>query len=682
MGESASPSDLFNEVAHEFAERLRHGELPSLSEYTNRYPELAGEIRDLFPTLVMMEQLGSGEDQIADRPADDPSQWKSMPERLGEYRILREIGRGGMGIVYEAEQESLGRHVALKVLTRHRDLGPIQLLRFEREARAAALLHHTNIVPVFAVGEDNGVHYYAMQYIQGRNLDVVLREMIRLRGDTGGGGITPIERDNTSANLTRGLLTNRFHVQAGPALVNLGDASRAEPADVTSTPTAGSMIAEQQSVGGTCVSSASSDFGRKHSHYHRSVARLGMQAADALAHAHTHGIVHRDIKPANLLLDLQGTLWVTDFGLARAETAEELTTPGDIVGTLRYMAPERFQGKSDRRSDIYGLGLSLYEMLTLKPAFSPSHRLELMSKIREHEPERPRKVDPQIPRDLETIILKAIAKNPSDRFADAGEMARELARFVEGRPIRSRRATVPERLWRWSWRNPAVAILTMLAALLTTILAITSTTAAWNFRDQRDAVRREQQNTQAELARSLLLQGRAMRYSRQPGRRTEGLEILSKAAGIALREKAPTDLTDSLRNEMIATLAEIDERPVQTWPGLHLAPENASFSLDDDRYVVVSDDGSLHLHRLSDRAEVQVDRPAIASALSWPVLVPGGRFMMVRYDRERTMLWDLVRRELHPGWPTDVHCATYRLDGRQVAAVRADGGSASTTCRQ
>jgi len=149
MGESMSESDVFNELAYEFAERFRRGERPSLTEYTNRYPELADEIRDLFPALVMMEHLGSGDDRLSESVAERSRSGQSVPERLGDYRILREIGRGGMGIVYEAEQESLGRHVALKVLFHHRHLGPIQLIRFQREARAAALLHHTNIVPVF-----------------------------------------------------------------------------------------------------------------------------------------------------------------------------------------------------------------------------------------------------------------------------------------------------------------------------------------------------------------------------------------------------------------------------------------------------------------------------------------------------------------------------------------------------
>jgi serine/threonine protein kinase len=178
-----SEPDLFNDLAHEFAERYRRGERPALSEYTNRYPDLAQDIRELFPSLVMMEELGSDVEKPTDIAASELLRHEPPPPRLGDYRILREIGRGGMGIVYLAVQESLGRHVALKILPRHHQLRPIQLMRFQREARAAALLHHTNIVPVFGVGEHEGVHYFAMQYIQGQGLDAVLRDVLRFRLD-------------------------------------------------------------------------------------------------------------------------------------------------------------------------------------------------------------------------------------------------------------------------------------------------------------------------------------------------------------------------------------------------------------------------------------------------------------------------------------------------------------------
>ena len=294
-------------------------------------------------------------------------------------------------------------------------------------------------------------------------------------------------------------------------------------------------------------SSTSTMLGDSDAHYYRSVARLGMQVAEALAYAHQHKVLHRDIKPANLLLDLRGTVWVTDFGLAKAEGALELTSPGDVVGTLRYLAPERFRGKADPRSDIYSLGLSLYELLTFTPAFQASHRVEYIHAILHEEPPRPRVRDPWIPLDLETIVLKSISKNPSERYKGADEMARELGRFVEGRPILSRRASLYERVWRWSRRNRATAALILVAASLTSILAIGSTTAAWKFREQRNAVRDEEEKTRAnlsralraerdqkaELGRSFLIQARAVRDSGRPGRRADALETLEKAAQIA-----------------------------------------------------------------------------------------------------------------------------------------------------
>jgi serine/threonine protein kinase len=176
MGNQRNPIE---RLAEEFLTRYRGGERPALSEYTNQNPELADEIRDLFPVLVLMEKAGpSGHDRIAE---PQESAERRMPERLGEYRLLREIGRGGMGVVYEAEQESLGRHVALKVLPNSALSDPHRLARFRQEARAAARLHHTNIVPIFGVGEASGCHFFAMQYIPGQALDQVLDELRKLR---------------------------------------------------------------------------------------------------------------------------------------------------------------------------------------------------------------------------------------------------------------------------------------------------------------------------------------------------------------------------------------------------------------------------------------------------------------------------------------------------------------------
>jgi eukaryotic-like serine/threonine-protein kinase len=441
MSDAKPQRNPIDELAEQFAQRLRRGERPALTEYVRQYPELADEIRELFPALVMMEQLKP-------TSADDEPATGERPERIDDYRLLREIGRGGMGIVYEAEQISLGRHVALKVLSGDNLTNATYLERFRREAKAAARLHNRNIVPVFEVGENNGVHYYAMQFIRGEGLDKVLNDVRCLRGRTSAilGGqdtINPL----TSQSVAQSLLSGRFEY---PAAAESSGACIPEPSAPSST-----------------LSGAESE-----AEYCRSVARVGLQVAEALAYAHKQGILHRDIKPSNLLLDWQGTVWITDFGLAKAEDADELTRTGDIVGTIRYMAPERFEGTSLPQSDVYALGMTLYEMLTLRPAFGDTNRARLMQRILHEEPPPPRRFDPRIPRDLETVVLKAIAHDPRRRYATAEDMAEDLRRFLADRPIQARRSSVLEQMWRWCRRNPAVAGLTAVVGLLLLLIAI------------------------------------------------------------------------------------------------------------------------------------------------------------------------------------------------------------------
>jgi serine/threonine protein kinase/lipopolysaccharide biosynthesis regulator YciM len=392
------------------------------------------------------------------RPETSPGP-EGPPARLGEYRILREVGRGGMGVVYEAVQESLGRHVALKVLPPHALLSAEHRERFRREARAAALLHHSNIVPVFGTGEDRGVHFYAMQFIHGQGLDRVLRE---LRGARGEGAAAspeapgqPAPGPDLTAGLTQGLRTGRF--PGGPS-----GAAAAPPSPAGPTVSAAAGAATPRS--GLA--------GSREGEYFRGVARVGVQVAEALAYAHRQGILHRDIKPANLLLDAQGTVWVTDFGLAKAEGADELTHPGDIVGTLRYLAPERFDGVSDPRGDVYGLGATLYELLTLRPAFDEPERARLIERVTRGDLARPRQLDGRIPRDLETVVLKALAREPAERYPSAEALAEDLRRFLLDRPIRARRAGLAERTWRWCRRNPVVAGLLAAAVVLAAGLGV------------------------------------------------------------------------------------------------------------------------------------------------------------------------------------------------------------------
>jgi len=436
------PIDPVGPLADEFLARHRRGEQPAVADYAERCPEHAERIKQLFPMLLTMEAAGA--DPSLGRtvaPAEPGGEWAGPRlDRVGGYRLLREIGRGGMGIVYEAEQVALGRHVALKVLPLYAARGGSGLERFRQEAKAAARLHHTNIVPVYEVGQDGDAYFYAMQFIAGQPLDQVLDEVRKFREPGGGTEGRPA----LPANVAHSLLTG---LPMPPP------------------------VAEAEPPGQTAPSSAASAAGGA---YYRSVARIGIQVAQALDYAHREGVIHRDVKPSNLLLDADGRVWVTDFGLAKTD-GSALTQTGDIVGTVRYMAPERFNGWSDPRSDVYALGLTLYEMVGLRPAFDAAEQGKLMDQVLHQEPPALRRADPHVPRDLETIIVKAIDREPSRRYQTAAVFGADLQRFLEDRPILARRAGVAERAWRWGKRNPALAAaaaLTFFSLLAVTVVSV------------------------------------------------------------------------------------------------------------------------------------------------------------------------------------------------------------------
>jgi tetratricopeptide (TPR) repeat protein len=446
---------------------------------------------------------------------------------IAGFRIIREIGRGGMGVVYEAVEEVLSRRVALKVLPASALPHPIQIQRFEREAKAAARLHHTNIVPVFGVGEQDGQHYYIMQYIDGLGLDAVLRELRAVR-ETAQASRSPrevgthddIDRrqkhaappDDTAephvaaADVARSLVSGAF---AGTTVLG----AAAPTAEGESGPTAvlPPWRVSTHVAAASSTSPALSDTSEMFSHselnrpYFQSLARIGLQAAEALEYANRQGVLHRDVKPSNLLLDTQGNVWLTDFGLAKTAESDDLTTTGDIVGTLRYMAPERFQGNCDARSDLYGLGLTMYEMVALRPAFIEADRFKLIERIRHGEPTPLKMVTPKVPRDLATIIHKAVEREPSRRYATAAALAEDLRRFLEGRPILARQTSRPERLARWVRRNPWVAafVVALTFGLLGSALqAIRATRAERAARLAEEATRTERDRAEAEATKA------------------------------------------------------------------------------------------------------------------------------------------------------------------------------------
>jgi serine/threonine protein kinase/tetratricopeptide (TPR) repeat protein len=459
MSGPGAEADLVGQLADEFLERYRRGERPTLTEYTARHPELAEQIRELFPGLVMLEDVRPGPPTVVGTTAGPGV--AGCRRRLGEYRIVREVGRGGMGVVYEAEQESLGRRVALKVLPPGALGDARHVERFQREARAAARLHHSNIVPVFGVGEEGGTHFYAMQYIEGQPLDQVLAELRRLRDEARPRAGPPGGQDGAGA----------AHPAADRPAKTVGPADGPAP-------------------------SSSGLLSDPHRPYAKSVAHVGVQVAEALEYAAGQGVLHRDVKPSNVLLDVWGTAWLTDFGLAKAAGTPDLTRPGDLVGTLRYLAPERFEGRADVRSDVYALGLTLYELLALRPVFDGHDQAELTRQITAAEVRRLDRVNPQLPRDLVTIVHKAMAKDPADRYQTAGALADDLRRFLGDRSIAARRPSLLEQGWRWCRRNPTGA------ALVASVLALVLLAAGGGlWLERQQAERRAERARRRDLAR-------------------------------------------------------------------------------------------------------------------------------------------------------------------------------------
>jgi eukaryotic-like serine/threonine-protein kinase len=492
-----SAADPLGQIADEFAEAFRQGRRPSVEEFARRYPEQADEIRAMLPALVLMEKAKCADDAPGEGGrAADPATPAAVPppRQLGDYQILREIGHGGMGVVYDAEQVSLGRHVALKVLTPQLLRDDNQRRRFEREAKAAAKLHHTNIVPVFGTGEHDGTPYYVMQFIQGTSLDVVIEELARM----GPGSKAPTDSaptvtfaDREVSAIAHSLLTGIYRPAAEAA---------APPAGFDVSSRSGTAVRPSDTSGaGSSVSlpgqSGVSPGGKARKlTYWQSVARVGVQVADALEYAHRQGVVHRDVKPSNLLLDLAGTVWVTDFGLAKADGSENLTHTGDVLGTLRYLPPEAFDGKADARGDVYALGLTLYELVALRPAFDARDRHKLIKLVTTAEPEPVGRVRKGVPRDLETIIHKAIDRDPARRYQTAGALESDLQRFLDDEPIHARRSSSGERLARWCRRNPALAGLLAAVALLLLGVAVVSTGAAFRIAAARDEARQNAQD--------------------------------------------------------------------------------------------------------------------------------------------------------------------------------------------
>ena len=538
---SRNPSDdsfddlVLADLVQELTDRLQRGEPVALDSVVERHPQYAERLRQLFPTV----QALAGGDLTADAADSqvDRGGEAGLGGTIGEFRIVREIARGGMGIVYEARQVALNRRVALKVLPFAAALDPRSLARFRQESLAAAQLDHPHIVPVYGVGVDRGVHYYAMRYIEGQSLAQVIAGMSGVEKSKG----SKSEMEMEMANGGRGTDSNRIGPPGGvngesgselsdgsqatncvsppsqggaggvtspvadlpnPA-IDVGEGAenfepqnenrelawgepgadakrrlRADPRDAarglaaSPHPTNPKFEIPGPKSPSTLAQRApgiSTDRVGNRPEYYRGIARLGIQAAEALDYAHAHGVLHRDVKPGNLLIDDAGDVWITDFGLARVESETNLTHTGDLMGTLRYTSPEQALGKRglvDQRTDVYSLGATLYEVLTLKPVFAAEDRGALLGQIANNDPQPLRRFHRSIPEELETIVLKCLEKDPADRYSTAQEVADDLNRYLEHRPIAAKRAALAERVLKWSRRHKPVVSAAVLVVLV------------------------------------------------------------------------------------------------------------------------------------------------------------------------------------------------------------------------
>ena len=375
-------------LATDFLARYRNGDRPTPEEYANRHPDLADDIRRIFPLVASVEKIKIDRQESFDGKATLAGRELS---RLGDFRIIREIGRGGMGIVFEAEQESLDRRVAIKVLPKQTLLNDHELERFHVEAQTAASMHHSNIVPVFGTGEFEGSHYLVMQLVRGESLDKVIKE-------------------------------------------------NDEPLPI------------------------------------REVAMLGQQISDAMAYAHDIGVLHRDLKPANILLQDDRAAQITDFGLAK-NLNDDRTTSRSVFGSLRYMAPERMRGISKPGGDVYGIGLTLYELLVGRPAFEQEDPNELLAVIANPPEISIRKQRRDIPVDLETIVLKAMHADSMLRYQTAAEVRDDLRRFLADEPIEARRTPLIQKLMMWCRRDPKTSAAALIACLALVTATVVSSVA-------------------------------------------------------------------------------------------------------------------------------------------------------------------------------------------------------------
>lgn len=395
----------------EFLVSRKSGIEIDIDAFCSSHPAIASELRDAIQDYVGIVEQALDQKHARPAPSEESKRALAAGSVLGDFRIIRELGRGGMGVVYLAEQISLPRQVALKVLAPFMTSASADAERFRAEARAAATLSHPGIVKVLAIGSEGDTLYFAMELVDGVGLDRVLE---RLRANL----LLPVDA-----------------VSIAPLF--------GENADGGSSPWRGS--------------------------YANAMVRMIAEVAEALEHAHRRGVIHRDVKPSNILLRRDGSAVLTDFGLARAAGSASLTQTGHLLGTPGYLAPERVGARSqvgDARCDVFSLGVTLYECLTLRRPFEGATPGEVLANILLRDPIEPSRLGARVPRDVSTIVLKALEKSPLRRYTSAAAMAEDLRAYLDGRAIRARPLGPLGRLVRTARRRPAASAAVVLAFLL------------------------------------------------------------------------------------------------------------------------------------------------------------------------------------------------------------------------
>ncbi|WP_435008995.1 WD40 repeat domain-containing serine/threonine protein kinase [Tundrisphaera lichenicola] len=663
------------EAIEAYLEQAEGGHPPDPEEFAAGYPDLGEDLVSALEGLALVRGLVGG--------PHGPGHRLEEGRRVAGYRIVRELGRGGMGIVYEAVHVGLDRPVALKVLGGQAAPDSSGRRRFLNEAKTAAGLHHTHIVPVFDVGQVGGLCYYAMQRIEGSGLDRVLRHLRRDRTVAAGSTLGSASPRPTAAG--SGRTPSRRPAEASLGASGLGD-------ETLSWGASGDQLPPWRKR--EAVDEPSAFLPPRGSAYYRWVADVGRQAATALGYAHQRGVIHRDIKPSNLLVDARGTIWVADFGLARRLADPSHTQVDSLLGTPRYMSPEQTRpGLIDGRADVYSLGATLYELITLRPPFDGRSAAELIEQIARTEPPRPRKFDPRVPLDLETILLKALAKRPDDRYESADELAEDLVRFLAHEPVRARRIGPVGRLMRFARRHPSLTAVSSTAAA---VVLTTATVAYVRIVDERDradeaaaAAKKAQGATEVvnqqlkvvnRQLRSTMLEGLEkhaanVRLSNVPNRRSTGLELLRQAAEM----KPEPALQVRLRDQALDFLSirDVAARPPIATPGK--SQHGLVFSDDGKRMAALSDGGELGVWDVEGRELIDSTRLPISPSRGRQarggnpqprgprIAAAGDRVAVIHPDGDGIRLFDLAS----PDAPPEV----FPLAGHHVMglAASADG---------